>query len=89
MMTRLGIVVCACVLSLPTAAAPAPDRLSTVGSLTQSQTDLTRRPAFRRAIRHQHLRDNINRPRGRYAAGTRPGKWCGWWMRTQFVSVLS
>ncbi len=84
MMIRLGIVVCACVLSLPTAAAPAPERLSIVGSLTQSQMDLARRPAFRRAIRHQHRRDNINRPRGRYAAGRRPGKWCGWWMRTQF-----
>ena len=84
MMTRLGIVVCACVLSFPTAAAPVPDRLSTVGSLTQSQTDLTHRPAFRRAIRHQHRRDNINHSRGRYAAGARPGKWCGWWMRTQF-----
>lgn len=65
MMTRLGIVVCACVLSLPVAAAPAPDRLSTVGSLTQSHTDLTRRPAFRRAIRHQYRWDGTKRPRGR------------------------
>ena len=84
MMTRLGIVVCACVLSLPAAAAPAPDRLVTVGSLTQSQTELSRRPAFRRAIRHQNRWDTKQRPRGRYAAGPRPGRWCGWWMRTQF-----
>lgn len=42
------------------------------------------KPKKKRSIERANYATSISIPSARYAAGPRPGKWCGWYMRTLY-----
>jgi hypothetical protein len=56
------------------------------GASHASRTELYRHhTSYSRGTQHYRQRASYTHSTrsGRYAAGARPGRWCGWWMRTQ------
>lgn len=82
-----------CAASVTTADAR-PDRAAEWNPFVHNTTSASSQPRATRAaprgraerVRAQRTRDTAsyhNPARGPYNAGPRPGRWCGWWMRTQ------
>lgn len=42
------------------------------------------KPKKKRSIERANYATSVSVPSARHAAGPRPGKWCGWYMRTKF-----
>ena len=64
---------------LATPASAAPDMSNIVGSVYDSGSIVKTKSS-----KNESVRKVSSTSRGRYNAGPKPGRWCGWWMRTQF-----
>ena len=68
---------------LATPAAAAPDVSSVVGSVYDSGS-IVKTKHTKTSVKKNASKTRSVSTTGRFNAGPKPGRWCGWWMRTQF-----